>query len=93
LQGIGTIACRFKSIPLLPQSYTLKMAIREQDARNMIIDYQDVAYFSVVGDLAAFGFKGDYLSHSVRSTAVIIPYEWRMPDGAVAAIGLNHLPK
>ncbi|HEY4245818.1 MAG TPA: ABC transporter ATP-binding protein [Lacunisphaera sp.] len=91
LEGIGKIACRFESIPLLPQNYTVKMAIREKSGQTMIVNYQDVAYFSVVGDLAEFGFKGDYLARAIRSTAVVVPYEWRLPDGTTARVAMRPL--
>ena len=89
LEGRGQIGCRFSSLPLLPQNYVLKMAIRAKNGHDMILNYQDVAYFSVVGDLAKFGFKGEYLSRAANATHVIVPYEWRLPDGTVAAVSLT----
>jgi hypothetical protein len=60
---------------------------------DTIINSQDVAYFSVGGDLADFGFKGDYLAYSPRSTPVIVPYEWSLPDGTLAPVSLGEWPK
>ncbi len=89
LEGSGQITCTFRSIPLLPQSYTVKMVVRAANIRDMIINYQDVAHFSVVGDLAKYGYKGEYLNWAPRSTHVVIPYEWQLPDGTTAMVSLN----
>jgi hypothetical protein len=89
LEGAGQLTCTFKSIPLLPQSYTVKMIIRAANAKDLIVNYQEVAGFSVVGDLAEYGYKGDYLTFAPYSTPVVVPYEWRLPDGTTAAVTLD----
>jgi lipopolysaccharide transport system ATP-binding protein len=89
LDGAGKITCTFKSIPLLPQNYTVKMIIRSANVKDLIINYQEVAGFSVVGDLAEYGYKGEFLTFARHSTPVVVPYEWRLPDGTVAAVALN----
>ena len=63
-EGPGKITCTFRSIPLLPQSYTVKMIIRAANAKDLIVNYQEVACFSVVGDLAEYGYKGEFLAHA-----------------------------
>jgi lipopolysaccharide transport system ATP-binding protein len=89
LSGVGKITCTFKSIPLLPQSYTVKMIIRSANVKDLIVDYQEVASFSVAGDLAEYGYKGEFLTYARHSTPVVIPYEWRFPDGTTAVVALN----
>lgn len=89
LEGPGKITCIFKSIPLLPQNYTVKLSIRAATGGGMIIPYQEVGCFSVVGDLAEFGYTGDFLTHARYSTPVVVPYEWRLPDGSVAQVSLS----
>ena len=89
LEGAGQITCTFRSIPLLPQNYTVKMIIRAANVKDLIVNYQEVAYFSVVGDLAEYGYKGDFLTYAPHSTPVVVPYEWRLPDGTTAAVALN----
>jgi lipopolysaccharide transport system ATP-binding protein len=89
LEGAGQIRCTFRSIPLLPQSYTVKMVVRGANVNDVIVSYQEVAQFSVVGDLAEYGYKGDFLTWAVRSTPVVVPYEWRLPDGTTLAVALN----
>jgi lipopolysaccharide transport system ATP-binding protein len=87
--GKGRLACRFKSLPLFPQSYSIKMSVRTNDGRDTIVDYQDVAYFSVVGDLADYGFNGEFVSRASNSTSVVVPYEWILPNGTLAAVSLE----
>ena len=88
-QGVGKISCTFKSIPLLPQSYTVKLVIRASSVTDLIVPYEEVGSFNVVGDLAAYGFTGEYLQYASRSTPVIVPYEWSLPDGRTVSVALN----
>jgi lipopolysaccharide transport system ATP-binding protein len=90
LAGTGKLACRFKSLPLFPQSYAVKMSVRTKNGNDMIVNYQEVTYFSVVGDLAEYGYKGEFLSRASHSTPVVVPYEWRLPDGTIAPVSLAH---
>jgi hypothetical protein len=89
LEGPGQITCTFRSIPLLPQGYTVKLSVRAENVKDLIVDYQEVAYFSVVGDLAEYGYKGEFLTWAPRSTPVVVPYEWRLPDGTTADVALR----
>jgi hypothetical protein len=87
LDGKGTIACRFRSIPLLPQGYTLRLGILRGGAgREWILPMQDVGSFTVAGGPEDYGFQGDDF-HGVasRSTPMVIPYEWLLPDGSRGA--------
>lgn len=93
LVGSGKLACRFKSLPLFPQRYSVKMSVRTRNGNDMIINYQEVAYFNVVGDLTEYGFKGEFLSRAFSSTPVVVPYEWQLPDGTIAPVSLMCPPK
>jgi hypothetical protein len=64
------------------------MSIRTKNGSDMIVNYQEVAYFTVVGDLAEYGYTGEFLSRASTSTPVVVPYEWRLPDGTLAAVSL-----
>jgi lipopolysaccharide transport system ATP-binding protein len=88
LEGTGKIVCTFRSIPLLPQSYAVKMSVRTENVKEFIVGYQEVASFSVVGDLSDYGYKGEFLTWAVRSTPVVVPYEWKLPDGSTVAVSL-----
>jgi len=90
LDGKGLIRCRFKSVPLLPQNYTIRMAIRAKDGNDPILNYQDVASFSVTGDLAEYGYKGEFQTFASSGTPVVIPYEWVLPDGTTSKVELSY---
>jgi ABC-type glutathione transport system ATPase component len=91
LEGTGKITCTFRSIPLLPQSYTVKLMLRAATINDIIITYREVAYFNVAGDLADYGYKGEFVTWASRSAPVVVPYEWRLPDGTVVDVALKRL--
>jgi lipopolysaccharide transport system ATP-binding protein len=91
LHGTGVIVCRFKSLPLLPQSFSIRMAIRAKDGKEIIMKYQDVSSFAVSGNLERYGYKGEFQALAPRSTPVVVPYEWRLPDGTIASVSLSSL--
>jgi|KBSMisStandDraft_5_1062788.scaffolds.fasta_scaffold21882_3 lipopolysaccharide transport system ATP-binding protein len=87
LEGRGVLACRFKSLPLLPQSYTVKMAVVGPDAREPIVRVQEVASFTVNAQAEDYGFSGEFFHRFVaHATSVVVPYEWIMPDGTVKPV-------
>ena len=88
LSGAGRLRCRFRRLPLLPQNYTVQLAVRSR-TREPIVDLQDVGGFSVAGDLAGWGFEGDYRGLASKSVPVMIPYEWVWPDGTVREVSLG----
>jgi lipopolysaccharide transport system ATP-binding protein len=89
LEGCGQITCTFRSIPLLPQEYTIKMSIRAENVNDKIIPYQDVARLTIVGNLADYGYKGDFLQWARSATPVVVPYEWRLPNGDTMDVSLS----
>jgi hypothetical protein len=91
LEGKGRIMCRFKALPLLPQDYTVRIAI-QTNRREVIVAPQHVASFSVTADLKDYGFNGDFVALASKSTPVVIPYEWTLPNGDVAAMDLKGNP-
>lgn len=93
LVGQGKLSCRFKSIPLFPQKYAVRISIRAGNGSDNIIGYQDAAYFAVACDLTEYGYKGDFLSRATTSTPVVVPYEWHLPDGTVAPVSLEATQK
>ncbi len=89
IEGSGRIRCTFRSIPLLPQDFSVKLRVQGADPATVIIPYQDVAYFSVAADLAAYGYKGEAWRWARFSTPVVVPYEWQLPNGKTAAVALR----
>ncbi len=92
LKGKGLISCRFKSIPLLPQRYTVRLEIRGTNGRDFLVNQEDVGSFVVSADLADYGYKGEFLTLVSKATPVVIPYEWQLPDGTTAMVSLNSPP-
>ena len=93
IEGTGQISCTFRSIPLLPQNYSIKMRIQSGESRENIVSYQDVAFFSVAGDLADYGYRGEFWKWARHSTPVVVPYEWRFADGTTASVALQRIPQ
>ena len=90
LEGRGRMSCRFKAIPLLPQSYTVQMAIRASDGREWMLPHQEVAAFTVTAPLEDYGFRSEIIHRFVGGAVpVLIPYEWTHPDGSVISIGIK----
>ena len=88
LEGRGTLRCRFLSVPLLPQPYTVRLTLTSADGREKIVQPQDVASFSVTSRPEDYGFEGDLFHRVVaRSTSVVVPYEWIHPDGSRRSVG------
>jgi len=55
------------------------MIIRSANVKDLIVNYQEVAGFSVVGDLAEYGYKGEFLTFARHSTPVVVPYGMAVP--------------
>jgi lipopolysaccharide transport system ATP-binding protein len=89
LDGPGTIACRFNSIPLLPQGYIVKVAVRARNQVDVIIPYQEAASFSIVANLGLYGYKGEGVDAVPNFSPVGVPYEWRLPDGTTKSMHLG----
>jgi lipopolysaccharide transport system ATP-binding protein len=91
IEGEGTIGCRFYSVPLMPQSYSLVMAIRASD-RSDLFEPQHVASFHVVGALSDFGLMGETADAMAQvADPIVIPYEWYYPDGTKTAVQITPL--
>jgi lipopolysaccharide transport system ATP-binding protein len=93
IEGEGKIRCTFRSIPLLPQNFSIRMRVQAGNGREIIIPYQDVAYFSVAGDLADYGYQGEFWRWARNSTPVVVPYEWTLPDGSTFSVSLTQGPE
>jgi hypothetical protein len=88
LAGSGKLACRFKSLPLIPQNYFITVSVGEGNSDDAVIKSLQVSRFTVEADLVEYGFKGDFRKFSPQSTSVVVPYEWHLPDGTVATVSL-----
>jgi lipopolysaccharide transport system ATP-binding protein len=89
LEGKGLIACKFKSIPLLPQRYTIQLSIKAGNGRDILMDYENIGSFTVNADLADYGYNGAFQTRVSEATPVVVPYEWQLPDGTSATVSLG----
>lgn len=89
LKGKGVISCRFKSIPLLPQRYTVQLTIKANNGRDILMDYVDIGSFVVKADLVDYGYNGEFQTRVSEATPVVVPYQWQLPDGTSAAVSLS----
>jgi len=87
IEGAGVIGCRFKPFLLLPATYTIVIAARGADGvSNLAASRYDAAFFSIVGLMSEYGFPAPGADALVASVnAIVVPYEWQMPDGSVRA--------
>jgi lipopolysaccharide transport system ATP-binding protein len=90
LFGTGRLECRFRSVPLLPQIYTVRLTLRNGNGER-ILRPLDVAGFSIIGDLEDYGFQGD-VQWAAESTSVVVSYTWTLPDGSERDVSLNDPP-
>lgn len=82
LEGTRTVRCRFRSLPLLPQTYSVRLSARASDGRTPIMHEADVASFSVTGRVRELGLSAETADLSSWEAApVLVPYEWELPDG------------
>jgi lipopolysaccharide transport system ATP-binding protein len=85
--GAGALACRFRMPFLLPQMYTVRLGAREPDSAGVLFDTQPVAYFHISCAMREFGFESEIADKFTSdSTPIVVPYEWRFPDGARVAV-------
>jgi hypothetical protein len=86
LEGRGVLTCRFAGLPLLPQLYVLHLGVRAADGITVLVRTVDVGHFAVAGAASDCGLRGNLAdSLAANSAPVLVPYEWRFPDGTTAA--------
>ena len=92
MHGAGKISCSFLNIPLLPQSYLIRMAIRDNDTRTTLLSPQEVAGFEVIANMRDYGLNGERMAALVQTSCpVVLPYTWVMPDGSEATVDITRL--
>ena len=90
VEGKGVITCHFGKLPLLPQTYTIRMGVRGEDCATFLVKTEDVALFNVIGGAEELGLHGE-LANSLagRSAPVLVPYEWHLPNGKIVPVRLE----
>ncbi len=83
IDGYQSISCRFDSLPLLPQTYTVRVGARGSDGTSILLRSQEACAFHVLGSLSKAGLHGpaaDALAWN--SASMVVPYSWTLPDGS-----------
>ena len=92
IKGCGKLRCRFHYLPLMPGSYTVRMAARMRDGVTPLLRLQEVACFNIIGDFGKLGFAGELVSSlSIDAAPVVLPYTWLLPDGTTKSIRIAEL--
>ena len=87
IEGEGILSCTFKTLPLLPQSYTITAGARAQDGITLLMQSQEVAFFHIVGQMKEFGLHGELAETLAwNSSPMVLPYEWHLPDGRIVPV-------
>jgi hypothetical protein len=94
VDGRGILTCNFRSLPLLPQHYTVGCGIRAEDGATLLVQSRHYASFRILGNSKDLGFNSDVAESVIREIAPIrIPYEWRLPDGSVHEVNSQNANK
>ncbi len=77
-EGINTVRCTFKNLPLLPQEYTITAGIRDAGGQTLLTQSKQVAFFTVNSRLKDLGLYGDMADTLIGDMAAgpVVPYEW-----------------
>jgi lipopolysaccharide transport system ATP-binding protein len=87
VEGEGTLACTFRALPLLPQSYTVYMGVRDQTCVGILASTREIGCFNVVGRMRDYGFEGEIADTDAWDTApVVFPYSWHLPNGSIKSV-------
>jgi ABC-type polysaccharide/polyol phosphate transport system ATPase subunit len=81
INGRGVIEVLFKELPLLPGLYQVMGQIR-RDVSTNYYNPRFLTSFLVASPLTSYGYTGTWgLSNSRNTAPVVVPYEWRFPEG------------
>jgi lipopolysaccharide transport system ATP-binding protein len=87
IEGQGVLSCVFPSLPLLPQTYTVSMGVRDKNGMDFLAPSLEVGQFHITGRMGDCGFVGplaDVLAFD--SSPICLPYEWHFSDGKVVSM-------
>lgn len=74
IQGEGVIRCTFKELPLLPQTYSIWVGARANDARTFLTKSKEVAFFNINNKVEGNSDYADIIA--TQSSPILLPYEW-----------------
>ncbi len=89
IEGRGMITCRFKAVPLLPQTYNMAVGAFGNN-RQKILREQEVGVFHIHGNLSNYGLVGEHADTvAPMSVPIMIPYEWQYADGSIKSVEIR----
>ena len=87
IEGEGRIACVFSSLPLVPQTFSVHVGVRDAGGMIFLAPSTEVGFFNVVGRLGDYGFAGDLADVLAWNCApLVLPYQWHLPNGKVISV-------
>lgn len=88
IEGEGKLKCTFKYLPLMPQTYTVRLDIRSRNFSTMLVPNREIAFFRIIGQMKDIGLNSE-IADMFSSTAapVMVPYEWCFPNGKTITVG------
>ncbi len=87
IEGKGELSCTFRGLPLLPQTYSVRMGVRGENGVSFLVKTAEVAFFTVEAMAKDFGLQGERADLLLDSgTPIFIPYEWKLPDGQIFSV-------
>jgi lipopolysaccharide transport system ATP-binding protein len=96
IEGEGMIGCTFNSLFLLPQTYTIRLGVRHQDAIHNYVGNAEIS-FNIVGTAKEMGMLGETAHNYFEDFySMQVPYAWHLPNGQTVPVngfrprGLNN---
>jgi lipopolysaccharide transport system ATP-binding protein len=87
LEGRGKVRCTFWQLPLLPNSYVVRLSAQDKDGRTVLIHPSTVGQFRIIGSARDIGFLGETANSRLDTLpSVVVPYTWELADGRVAHV-------
>lgn len=80
-KGKNTVKCTFKKVPLLPNNYEIRIAIRDKSGANAITESKNIGTFLCTTVLSEIGFNptlSDVYAHETLPPS--IEYSWQFND-------------
>jgi lipopolysaccharide transport system ATP-binding protein len=88
ITGEGALSCVFESLPLLPQTYSVEIAVRDRTLVTALAPSMEVGRFAISGRMRDHGFSCSRADVEAADSGalVVLPYEWHFPDGKMVAV-------
>ncbi len=91
IEGVGTMTCHFKSVPLAPKVYSVYGEIWGSDRIRVLAKWRRLGAFRITDEIDGTSREnGKGSIWHIRADAPIrVPYEWELEDGATQLAALE----